>query len=197
MKSTVLKVLPLIAALGFSANGFAGDDKICSLETVQTPIYEGFASCTSGGNYISQYVFSSPSSTAYITELVNGLYYSCWANVPYSHTETHQVEQCEYTPVSKFYISQTPHNLIGTNIVTISSTASDRDGSLVKHEWWVNGVATSTSLNGGKTLRLSTHNGRYVDIKLRVTDNDGHQDTYERKNVWLQEWSCDRSCNLY
>lgn len=187
-KNIIKFVLP-IAALFTSTAALAGDDPVnCRNATSYQPIYSGNATCTatyygSGGfgtTTLSRYVFDTIINREFITGTVwgsdNRLYSaSCWANVPFSHYDEVVTQVCDYTPKSSFILSSSGFGHVG-----ISNRASDRDGNIVKTEWWVDGVYKGTT-----TPSISTSVPKTFSVRQKVTDNDGYTDQSTR-SIFVQ-----------
>ncbi|MCY7296276.1 hypothetical protein [Alteromonas sp. a30] len=185
---TLAKVLLPLAALFGSTTSFAGDEQVnCRSETSTQAIYEGTAFCTAyyvenNGSFRTQLLGGhfNAAPVQYRTVYSNfygydgNLYFAqCQATVPFSHNEQISTTVCDYTPKSSF----TPHanGFNGIGRVNIVDNASDRDGSIVKTEWWVDGTYKGTTKPS-----LATYVTRTYSIRQRVTDNDGYTDESTR-----------------
>ncbi|TQV89555.1 hypothetical protein [Aliikangiella coralliicola] len=181
-KKATLIALPIIGSVVFSSSAIAGDEEVnCKTTTSEVRVYSGHAQCYafSGGQIytVSQFVAPQLSSTARLTELryVNGStkWLSCTANVPFSHYDTVSVRECEYTPKANFSAAEYSYGYI-----TINDFSSDRDGSIVKWEFWLNGVKRATSTtSAGIGGNWPVDIGSTVTLKMVVTDDQGHTDS--------------------
>lgn len=202
--SAAVTVMAMTATSMVSTTVSAGDNPVnCQTQLVgNQSIYSGQASCiasfyTFDGFYqtefLSQYVPETTSSSIYLSRIVwvGGRTYStsCIASIPFSHTQPVYEQVCEYTP--KVNPSSYQDNMY-QNVVY--ANASDRDGSIVKYEWWVDGVKQSDS---GSSLTLTRRGSIPLDhtVKVTVTDNDGHTDTRTIVSVYKDPATCgNRRC---
>ena len=183
---------------------WAGDNTVnCrTVKVAEQHQYMGWANCSvtvyDPQGYpelhnLSQYFDVTNIQRKQLSRYIYNGYYSCNADVPYYNTIDITKTVCDYTPQSSFYYSQTPNNLTGSNIVSVTSNSSDRDGHIVKYEWWEDNKKVG---GDSHTLRLASHYGKTIQLKLIVTDNQGYTDTTV-KTVVIKPWECDRSCNLH
>jgi hypothetical protein len=111
----------------------------------------------------------------------------CTAQLDFLEQRPVKQEVCDYTPDTNL----TP-SLDSRYNSTVRAKASDRDGSIVKYEWWVDGVKQSES---GESLFLenipySHHNSKNVEV--RVTDDDGYTTTESKIVVFRNQYICRR-----
>ena len=211
MNKKINKVLSAITAVAtmsatslFSTTVAAGDEPVnCQTQLVgNQSVYSGTASCIASfytidgfyqTEYISQYVPETTVSSIYLNRLVfiGGRSYSasCVASIPFSHTQPVYDQVCEYTPKvnPRSYQDNMYQNSVYAN-------ASDRDGNVVKYEWWVDGVKQS---NSGSSLTLTRRGSTPLDhvVKVTVTDNDGHTDTRTIVSTYKDPATCgNRRC---
>lgn len=154
------------------SQAIAGDDPVnCRNEVVETPVYYGYASCRAYNGQqwvtISRYISQSSSPTIYLSEGSR----ACFASLPSSYNQTISRNVCDYTPQAgiRKYISY--DGTAYTAALRLSSAASDRDGSIVKTEWWVNGAYYGTSV---PTFTVTSPTS--FSIRQKVTDNQGLTD---------------------
>ena len=169
-----LKVLSFTSLFTFSLFASAGDEAVnCRNEVQQIPVYGGLATCYDGNYRITRLIPDGFSSTVFLTERNNNVLYSCLAFVPFSHLVEEVVQVCDYTPLADFTLRPRYDGTAATGFLDVTANASDRDGTIVKHEWWVNGT-----FYGNSTPQLPTvHSFTDYTITYKVTDNDGYTDT--------------------
>ena len=166
-------------------------DEVCTTKQVSVPVYAGWASCTVYSNNqwtnIDQYVSSSYSSSL---RIYSGTL-SCTAQVPYIGNQTVNVEECNTVIGAVIGISQNYQNNIGHNIVRISSHSDANEGeNITGYKWWIDDVYKSAS----STFQYDNFDsGRYVNIKLQVTDSSGATDTSTRR-VYIYAHSGQGNC---
>lgn len=186
------KYLVLIMTMMGVTNAFAecGEKTACTITSVQQPYYYGTASCVayvsgSSATFSQQFSHSySQSVTLWgdVTVMYNNqptsVRTSCSARVPNTAYETVNIEQCKYKPIANFVAN----DLYGQ----MQSKASDCDGTIVRHDWWFNGVKqSSTSSSASYTVRGT----QSINVKLTVTDNDGYQHSLT-KTVTISDDEC-------
>jgi len=188
--STLISAATFAICALFSTGTLAGDEPVnCQTQLVgDQSVYGGYASCWVSfrrddgfydQEYLTQYVPDTTSPTVYISQIVfvggSSYHLSCNASVPFSHTQPVYQQVCEYTPKVTLQVYQ--NSIYST---TVYANTSDRDGSVTKIEWWVDGVKQS---NTGSSINL-TRPGRVPPfshvVQVRVTDNDGHTDTVSK-----------------
>lgn len=177
MKKIGLVSLFLSALLSLNVNA-AGDQKVnCTTVSSQMPYYYGNAQCFTSGRWLNQYFSNSITATVWLREQVleNGRWvtYQCSTTLPSTGFTTVNQEQCQYTPkaivrqhyVEERYDSRTDTTYYRSDLAVAAFEYSDRDGQVQTIEKWVNGVSVS-----------SGHVDVYepTQVRLRVTDNDGH-----------------------
>lgn len=180
-KNTITAILATALLIASNAAHAEFGEKVnCQTTSSQIPIYAGWASCVTGGVFVDQYVFASPSSSQIITEYIDGRYYSCWASVPFSHYDTVTSEQCDYKPVARIWASPS-----GTATTIVTASGRDFDGSIVENKLWINGqLQSSNSIEGFWS------EGTRLTIKARTKDNDGY--THETTKTYYVEFVCDK-----
>lgn len=188
IKNSVIVVSILSTAL-CSNLALAGDDPVnCQTEVQSQAIYAGFTSCTAtyrdnNNDFQTTPLYgTAPESTSslftlssFITDFTGTYYVSCLASVPFSHYQDVNVQVCEYTPNVTLGVI---HN--NRRSLNVNANYSDRDGSVTKIEWWVDGVKQSTT---GSSIQLTRPNPNVQqphNVEVRVTDNDGHTDSSSR-----------------
>ncbi|KZN60730.1 hypothetical protein [Pseudoalteromonas luteoviolacea] len=166
------------AFFGISQYAVAGDQQVnCRTQAVTSAVYSGNASCYAGGQYISRYVHNSASSTAFVSQVVNGRTVSCSASVPFSHNETANVRKCDYTPQARVKLDAQFNSDSTRARVVIRNLSTDRDGQISKVEYWVDNVYQGTLSGSYKYLSWrDTFPSFSTRVKIRVTDNDGYTD---------------------
>lgn len=182
MKLTLGTSLLFIALYNAQALATApfGEPVDCQTVHGQVAIYEGTARCTvRSDNYpygnleVSEYIFQTQQQQRYITNYILGRFYSCWANVPFSHYQPVTRQECKYKPVSEFH-----EGLPQVNSFSVLSASRDYDGSIVGYQWLVDGAPYSNAA----TISLPYKNGltSTYQIQLTVTDNDGYSHSQSR-----------------
>lgn len=180
-------MIPFTGLLACSS-AMAGDDPVnCHNETTTQAIYEGVATCYAGyldnsGFYrtelLGAYFEASTQRYSTISSVIRGAdgdtyFVSCSVSIPFSHNESVTTSVCDYTPQSNF--SLTSITIGGSGVVGIHDYASDRDGNIVKTEWWVDGVYKGTT-----KPTVTTFVPKTFSIRQKVTDNDGYTDDSTR-----------------
>jgi hypothetical protein len=157
-----------------------GEQTNCRIETVnRVAIYSGYTQCNSPLGLISSYVHPTTQQFVTISGFVNGGYSSCTAQVPFYTYENITREVCDYKPVAGFVVSQPLFSLV--------SNSTDSDGSIVKYEWWFNGVKQSGT--GYKIPFPIPTGSASLNVKLKVTDNSGYTNELT-KNVIITDDEC-------
>ncbi|MEW5249915.1 hypothetical protein [Microbulbifer discodermiae] len=161
-KSLVLLVLGAIN----SSIVIAGDEPVnCATQTTYTTYWYGPANCTiPPGDLLVHY-----SDKSYVPSLVlrkNG--FKCTAFFPYSGTEENVETICDYTPKATIRIRPDPTD---TTYKYADVWGTDRDGSIVSQELWVDGVKQN-----GSSVLLMGDIGDTFTVTARVRDNDGYTD---------------------
>lgn len=191
MNTCSSKACLLVASIVSVAASMAGDERVNCREEISDniAIYAGQTSCdaliihdiTDFPQWVELFTNVSPTTNKYftLTQVVtgwDGLNYvaSCIGTVPFSHFSPVYQEVCDYTP--EVHLST---NEVSAATTRMNAVASDRDGSIVSYEWWINGVKQSSSSG---TLTLNAYNYGYphapipVLVRVRVTDDDGYTD---------------------
>lgn len=184
-RNMVLAVASVSALI--SASAFAGDQKVnCRNEVVdQQAIYSGQASCiayfTNSLGYeqiavLDAFVAPTTESTVTLRQVTVGndamLYdVQCDAPIQFAYYAPVYGEVCDYTP--KVSLNVVEDNIYMT---TIYANASDRDGSIAKYEWWIDGQKQATSGSSVSLTRRGSESTAPKLIHVKVTDNDGHTD---------------------
>jgi hypothetical protein len=166
-----MKILNIIALglllMAASAKAEFGEKTNCRTEvTGKMAIYQGNASCYVNGILLQRYVFPTTQPSILLVEWTGAGYSQCYATVPFSHYENVTSTVCDYKPVADFLKIQHSFSLV--------STAKDFDGTIVKHDWWINGVKQAGT---GVSIPFpipSTSVPQNLVVKLQVTDNDGY-----------------------
>ncbi len=172
LKLNILRAAILISPIVFSNSVSAGDDPVnCRTETTQVTIYHGTASCvaSSGSQQrtISRYYHSSLTRNVFLSEFG----FSCFARLPFSSVENVSSTKCDYTPRAGIRDYVIHDGTAYTAALRLSSSASDRDGSITRTEWWVNGRSYGSSVP-----TFTVNEPTNFSIRQRVTDNDGYTD---------------------
>ncbi|WP_440053471.1 hypothetical protein ACSLBF_11145 [Pseudoalteromonas sp. T1lg65] len=165
MKKLLLGLLPI---LSFAAN--AGDDPVnCRSQNVTEVYYHGTAECRAANGVLVREEFHNSSTYWVWASDYKGN--RCYTSLPFQSTRTVSTKVCDYTPSATFSFIR----LDGYEATTlISLNGTDRDGEIVKYEFWVDGVKQP---NSGYSLQIDGNDGDTFYVKGRVTDNDGY--TYE------------------
>lgn len=152
--------------LFLSNSAFAefGEKVNCTTQTSQSTYYYGWASCRVGTQWLDEYVSYHHSPSYYITRYISGQFYSCWANLPSTGTQTNTTEQCDYKPLASYDARAT------SSLTTrISGGGRDFDGSIVSSQLWVEGVFQPSG-----SIESFWSEGTVLSIRVKVTDNDGY-----------------------
>ena len=172
LKTNLLCASALLLSSTFTGSANAGDNPVnCRTESTQYTVYYGNASCTaysgSERRTLSSYYHASLSPSVYLSEFG----FSCFATLPFSQLETSTSTKCDYTPQANIRDYIFYDGTAYTAALRLNSGASDRDGSIVKTEWWVNGQSY-----GASVPTFTVNSPTSFSIRQRVTDNDGYTD---------------------
>jgi len=193
IKSLLIATLSIAAMFASTVKA----DEVCRTVTHYYNVYAGYASCSTYSTdlnrwvTISEYVNPTQNPTVYLTDWVDGVYISCSASVPYSHTSSYDTQECEEETFfdASFIVKQDSVNNLGYNNVVITSTSTEKNWTpIVSYKWWIDGEVAPVTKN---QFGISTIDGKYVDIKLEVTDADGSVDSMTQ-TVYLRPWNCNR-----
>jgi hypothetical protein len=174
MKSLIALLTAILGILSFSVNADGDQPVNCQTSTIDVIYFYGNANCHGGsGHYLSKNFYKNPTPSIRLNEVINGVWYSCWAQLPYSDTDTIQRTSCEYTPkanIEEHYVESYTHPItkityFETGVIIAKFTYSDRDGQVQQVQRWVDGVLTTSPF-----VEIDTPS----TVTLKVTDNDGH-----------------------
>jgi hypothetical protein len=164
--SKKLTMLAAVMALG-SFQSFAGGEEVnCRTETVsQQAIYSGWASCRVNGNDIGQYVQPTAIGLIKLTEWNGSGYSQCNARVPFHSYVNVTKNVCDYKPTASIYTHRQEVETF------IRASGSDKDGSIVTRELWIDDVKQS-----GSSVNKYYSTGKRLKLKAKVTDDQGYSD---------------------
>lgn len=194
MKQIINAVMLSMMSMVFTLSALA-DDELISCTTVREPIhyYGGSVQCSaynaSTGTWttIYDYVPATTISTQWIYQ--GGL--SCFASLPYLYTTYVERQVCDYRPVANFTITQGRNCPVGVTVVTFNSTSHDKEGSIVKNEWFVNGTKLASEAS---RVSVTKYGGERLTVKLKITDNSGNT---AEKTQSLVVQNPGSNCNMY
>lgn len=159
-----------------STSAFAefGEKVNCTTQTTQITYYYGWASCRVGSMWLDQYVGYHNSPSYYVTKFTGGQFYSCWANLPFTGTQTLTSEDCDYKPLASANATSSWYDFS----TRVTASGRDFDGSIVSNQLWINGQLQSSP----SVVRFDAP-GTVLSIRARTTDNDGYTHETTRTHV--------------
>lgn len=92
----------------------------------------------------------------------------CTAELDFLEQRPVRVEVCDYTPLTR---------PVDNGYGVVQAAASDRDGTIVRYEWWIDGVKQSETGSSITIEREAYLDTRVRDVQVRVTDDDGYTDS--------------------
>ena len=111
---------------------------------------------------------------------------TCSAELDFLESRPVKEKVCDFTPdANPKYYEITSYNTI------VSARASDRDGEIVKYEWWVNGIKNESVTDSVELIRFRPSGTEPTAVTVKVTDNDGYTDTQTITARFKDPLTCD------